>query len=956
MRNLCERMRSRAEHADSRSLDAPPGTVRRLDCFEYEDRILFSATPAGGEELVNTDTTGAEALDAHAQQAVAADPSGDFVVAWTSSGGQDGNGTGIFAQRYDAAGNQVGAEYQVNTTILGDQAEAAVAKRADGSFVVAWSGPILDILGITILGEGIYYQRYDAAGNAVGGEQQVALALLGDFSQPSIATNAAGDFVITWTRVGGDGSGDSVFARQFHADGTYDGTLFQVNSTSAGDQSQSSVAFDGAGNFVVTWTSAGQDGSGTGVYGQRFDSGGAALGSEFRVNTTTAGNQSEASVAADGAGNFLVTWSSQNQDGSGYGIYGQRYSAAGAQVGGEFLVNATTAGDQRDSRAAMDASGSFVVAWTSTNQDAAGGTGVYFRQYDASGTAISPETLVNQTVAGSQQNPSLALQSGTSFVVAWSGAGPGDADGVFLQRYVDGPNSAPVNTVPGVQTTVEDTPLVFSSGGGNGITIADSGVGSNPVQVTLTATSGTITLSGVAGLTFAGGDGTGDATMTFSGTLGDVNAALAGLTFTPTLDFAGSATLAISTNDLGFSGTGGAQITASSITINVTPVNDHTPTISSNGGAATANVNVAENTTAVTTVVGLDADLPTPTLGYSISGGDDGALFTIDAVTGVLSFLAAPDYEMPGDFDGDNVYEVIVRASDGTFSATQTISATVTDVFEPVPPPPPPPPAPSGGPSGGGVSGGGSGGQEGGGLLPPIFPSPSPGPGGDLPPTPVPSAPTTPNATTPASSVPLVIGSDAVEPTLLLGDERLGSVDALFMTEESVRSLGARITSNSFDLTTDDGFGASRAENVDWGAAGGRSVKATTMLRAAAGARGAIGVRGAESIATEAAFIPWSAITAELETNEYSTTEYLFVGTAGLTATLTVGYLVWSLQAGSLTSILLSSLPTWRSFDPLPVLEYERRRRRRTLDVDELDGVFDSRKPGPETGGLLGAR
>ena len=83
----------------------------------------------------------------------------------------------------------------------------------------------------------------------------------------------------------------------------------------------------------------------------------------------------------------------------------------------------------------------------------------------------------------------------------------------------------------------------------------------NPVQVTLTATSGTITLSGVAGLTFAGGDGTGDATMTFSGTLGDVNAALAGLTFTPTLNFAGSAALAISTNDLGFSGTGGAQIT-----------------------------------------------------------------------------------------------------------------------------------------------------------------------------------------------------------------------------------------------------------------------------------------------------------------------------------------------------------------------------------------------------------
>src|SRR5690349_9935414 len=121
IRNLCDRLRSRERRAIARPLPAPSGRLRRLDCFEYEDRILFSATPAGGEDLVNTDTTGAEGLDTHAQQAVAADPSGDFVVAWTSSGGQDGNGTGIFAQRYDAAGNQVGAEIQVNTTILGNQ-------------------------------------------------------------------------------------------------------------------------------------------------------------------------------------------------------------------------------------------------------------------------------------------------------------------------------------------------------------------------------------------------------------------------------------------------------------------------------------------------------------------------------------------------------------------------------------------------------------------------------------------------------------------------------------------------------------------------------------------------------------------------------------------------------------------------------------------------------------------
>ena len=71
-----------------------------------------------------------------------------------------------------------------------------------------------------------------------------------------------------------------------------------------------------------------------------------AQGAEFRVNTTTADNQINPAVAMDAAGNFVVTWSSNLQDGSGYGIYAQRYNAAGVAQGAEFLVNTTTAGSQ----------------------------------------------------------------------------------------------------------------------------------------------------------------------------------------------------------------------------------------------------------------------------------------------------------------------------------------------------------------------------------------------------------------------------------------------------------------------------------------------------------------------------------------------------------------------------------------------------------------------------------
>src|SRR6185436_6742256 len=121
-------------------------------------------------------------------------------------------------------------------------------------------------------------------------------------------------------------------------------------------------------------------------------------------------------------------------------------------------------------------------------------------------------------------------------------------------------NDNPVNTVPGAQSTNQNTPLVFS--GGNQISVADVDAGGSAIQVTLTVTSGTLTLSGTSGLNFGcggcAGDGTADPTMTFQGTLANINAALNGMTYTPNLGFSGAATLTITTNDLGNSGSGGA--------------------------------------------------------------------------------------------------------------------------------------------------------------------------------------------------------------------------------------------------------------------------------------------------------------------------------------------------------------------------------------------------------------
>ncbi|WP_150291411.1 cadherin domain-containing protein [Sphingobium estronivorans] len=117
------------------------------------------------------------------------------------------------------------------------------------------------------------------------------------------------------------------------------------------------------------------------------------------------------------------------------------------------------------------------------------------------------------------------------------------------------------------------------------------------------------------------------------------------------------------------------------IAVTVTDVNEP-PTITSNGGGATAAISMGENLTAVTTVTATDPDANT-ILAYSIAGGVDAAKFAIDSKTGALSFIAAPNFEQPDDAGGDHVYNVIVRASDGTLVADQALAVTITNVNEP---------------------------------------------------------------------------------------------------------------------------------------------------------------------------------------------------------------------------------------------------------------------------------
>jgi hypothetical protein len=130
-------------------------------------------------------------------------------------------------------------------------------------------------------------------------------------------------------------------------------------------------------------------------------------------------------------------------------------------------------------------------------------------------------------------------------------------------------NLPPVLLASAYELTTPDVAVVFSDATYNPILIDDFDASGLPVRMELTVNNGTLTLGGLAGLTFQTGDGTADAAMTFTGTVDAINAALDGLVFQPTVGYIGTVTLSLTVNDLGNSGSGGPGIVSAQMPIAV---------------------------------------------------------------------------------------------------------------------------------------------------------------------------------------------------------------------------------------------------------------------------------------------------------------------------------------------------------------------------------------------------
>ena len=176
-------------------------------------------------------------------------------------------------------------------------------------------------------------------------------------SPRAVAVNGEGDSIVVYSAHDAATNLDRVYVAMYNADGTVSTAQplpFAVTSTAAGNQRYATVACDGDGDFVVTWTQYDSP-TDANVYGRRFNAVGQAQGNAFEINTYTANNQKWSNVAMDTAGDFVVTWSSYGQEdngqlGSGYGVYARRYDSFGsplARVSGERHHGGEPAGLER---------------------------------------------------------------------------------------------------------------------------------------------------------------------------------------------------------------------------------------------------------------------------------------------------------------------------------------------------------------------------------------------------------------------------------------------------------------------------------------------------------------------------------------------------------------------------------------------------------------------------------
>jgi hypothetical protein len=317
----------------------------------------------------------------------------------------------------------LGDQFQVNTYTTNEQVVPSVGVAPDGSFVVVWESngsPSSDTDHTSIQA-----RRIAADGTPQGSQFQVNTETTGYQRNGRVAVDLTGTFVVVWED---RRAGRNIAAQRFAADGSPAGAQFTVNSYTTTEQYKPSVACTPSGDFVVvwhSWGSPGSDQSASSIQARRFAANGTPLGDQFQVNDYTTGVQGTPRVAADPGDGFVVVWTSMGSFGSdadNSSVQGRRFGADGSPIGGQFQVNSWTTGQQNQVDVAARPDGSFLVTWTSIGQPFDPFHNIFAQRFAPDGTALGGELLVN-TYTTHDQTVSSVAATPSGFVVTWQSYG-----------------------------------------------------------------------------------------------------------------------------------------------------------------------------------------------------------------------------------------------------------------------------------------------------------------------------------------------------------------------------------------------------------------------------------------------------------------------------------------------------------------------------------------------------
>ncbi|MBE9072706.1 Calx-beta domain-containing protein [Microcystis sp. LEGE 08355] len=423
------------------------------------DNFKFTLADVKNEFQVNTYTTNNQGFnDNYHQSSTTALKDGGFVIVWSSQG-QDGSDWGIYGQRYDINSNKIGSEFQINTYTQNAQYNPSITALNSGGFVVVWASKLQDGSG-----NPIYGQRYDTNGNKVGSEFQISTYT--EDTQwwepyPSVTTLNDRGFFVTWASELGDVNGN-IYGQRYDANGNKVGTAFPINTYTSGIQIQAAAITLNNGDLIVAWQSYPQNNGHWGLYGQRYDNNGNKLGNQFQIHSSPYYDYSDPKIAVLTDGGFVVTyqsgdWNGNGIDGSGYGVHGQKFDSTGNKIGSEFLINTYTTGNQFYQSVTALGNGGFVVVWQSQNQDGSG-YGIYGQQVDANCNKIGNEFAINQYTANNQWFPAITtLADGSSVIITWTSENQdGSENGIYVQKF--NTSDPPISTFNITINNVNESP------------------------------------------------------------------------------------------------------------------------------------------------------------------------------------------------------------------------------------------------------------------------------------------------------------------------------------------------------------------------------------------------------------------------------------------------------------------------------------------------------------------